>query len=334
MKDTSKILKRGMVLSLALVMLSVMLSVVYAQTSNTCPIAVYEGEKVRLAPEAYDPDPEVGPAGQLIWSVSRPFDLNGEWQTVKGKRGIFNFWVKVSDGELYDIEYGCVEVLPKNRDPVLQPIADFTVVKGESTRLYATCSDPDNDRVKIDYYVDGRNMAYLLYQPAGKYRFTVMCTDGFGGADYEYATMTVKETIPQAIKRVLKKVFIPEEEPPAPVEVVEPEPVVEEIEYTEEYCDLVCGAQEDIELVIHEKAYELIGDGGSTRTFVLGAKKEEPEPEPVVEEPIVPTKPICPAPKVVEQDEPVIDEVEKTIMPLKTAWERKLEVDAAYNCEC
>lgn len=341
-------------LSTSIISLTSLSSTVNAQTSDVCPIAVYEGEKVKLAPAAYDPDPEIGPAGEFLWSVSRPFDEKGEWQTTKGKRGIFNFWLKVSDGELYDTEYSCVEVLPNNRDPVLLPISDLTITKGESTKLYATCSDPDGDQVKIDYYVNGKNMQYLLYQPPGTYRFTVMCTDGYGGADYQSATLTVKETIPQTIiKKVKKIVNIPVEEPtPVETEIVMPEPekVTVQTEIIDDsYCSTVCGASRtgEIDVIVYDEIHEMIGEAGDTRTFEIQKNPEPVEPF-VVQKPAEPvneptTKPadrqsnikktICgkpvveavPVNKPVEPDEP---------KNLETAQDRKSRVDDLYKCGC
>lgn len=215
-KVLKKVLKKTCGSLLLLVMLISFSSVAYSQPS--CPIVVKEGELVRLSPEAFDPDPEIGPAGQLLWEFGPPFDSQGRWQTRKGQRGIFSFWVSVSDGELKDTVRSCVEVLPDNRAPVLQPVDDITITRGESAKIQVSCHDPDGDPVTVSYIFDGREVAYIAYEPPGSYDLEVVCSDGFGGVDTESAKLHILMPEPEPAPKI-KHVWVPPPEQPAPSEV-------------------------------------------------------------------------------------------------------------------
>ncbi len=239
----------GIVLSLVLLILISLSSLTFAQTSTVCPIAAYEGDKVTLDPKAFDPDPEIGPAGKLIWAFGPPFNSQGVWQTIKGMRGIFNFWVSVSDGELKDTETACVEVLPNNRNPILEPVPEVFIIRGENTRIDATCIDPDGDVVEINYRFNGRDVAYILYEPPGTYNLDVTCTDGFGGID-SYRTkihIDMPEPEPAPPKPAPVPVVIPETEDPGIVELQISDPGIVELQISDpgvvelRTSDVICG---------------------------------------------------------------------------------------------
>lgn len=208
-----RVLKKTGIAVLFLLVFSMLLSTVLAQPS--CPIVVHEGELVKLAPEAFDPDPEIGPAGQLLWEFGPPFDNHGRWQTRKGQRGIFNFWVSVSDGELKDTKRSCVEVLPNNRNPILQPVPDITITRGDSTKIPVSCHDPDNDPVTISYRFDGKDVAYIAYEPPGTYSLEVICSDGYGGVDVKSAKLNILMPEPEPQPKT-SHAWVP---PPPPPEV-------------------------------------------------------------------------------------------------------------------
>jgi len=186
-----------------------------AVESATCPVAAYEGELVKLNPSAFDPDPEIGPAGKLLWDFGPPFNAQGIWQTLKGQRGIYDFWLSVSDGELKDTQTACVELFPNNRNPVLEPVPEVTIIRGQSTKISATCTDPDGDPVEISYRFNGKDVAFILYEPPGTYDLSVTCTDGFGGVDTERSKVHI--LMPEEPERPKPK--------PAPIPVItEPKP--------------------------------------------------------------------------------------------------------------
>jgi hypothetical protein len=243
----------------------------------SCPIVVYEGQSVVLDPDAYDPDPEIGPAGRLVWEFGQPFNNKGAWQTKKGQRGIFDFWVSVSDGEFSSVNYSCVEVLPYNLPPVLEEISPFELVRGESKKIEAVCTDPDGDAVEITYRFNGKDVSYVLYEPPGVYSLEVVCSDGFGGSDTKETSVTILMPEPE---------FVPIKKPepvsvdesirvneilPETVELVLPESKAQNVSEDELAVIYTIGSyncppcpSEDIIV-----AYELPVDETKSRIFVL-----------------------------------------------------------------
>lgn len=157
-----------------------------------CDFVVDEGETVRLRPEGYDPDPDIGPAGRLIWTFFKPFDRYGVWRTSKGDAGTTWSKVELSDGELTDEREFCVEVLKTNEPPVLSGLRDVTAKEGESVSISPRCSDPDGDEVTIRISGWMREAEKDLgYGDAGRHDVRVTCTDPDGESDEETITITV-----------------------------------------------------------------------------------------------------------------------------------------------
>ncbi len=206
-KELTNSTKQQFIFVLGIILFLTLIVNVRALESKNCPVAAYGGDLIRLLPEAYDPDPEIGPAGKLVWEFSIPFDSNGLWQTTKGMTGIFPFWVSVSDGDLKDVKQGCVELFSNNRNPILDPVSEITITQGKNEQISATCFDPDGDKVDISFKFKGKDVAYIIYEPAGLYDLEITCTDGFGGFDKK-----------QTVLRVLKNpdntdVFLTQSEP-------------------------------------------------------------------------------------------------------------------------
>ena len=161
--------------------------VIVARPSNgKCEFVVNEGEMVRLNPEGYDPDPEIGPAGKLIWTFFKPFNSRGEWQTNKGDAGITESKIKLSDGELFDERTFCVEILSTNDAPRISPLDDINAKEGDTVKFTPVCTDPDGDdvQVRITGYMT-RDTKALGYDEEGKHLVTVTCTDEEGAKDTE-----------------------------------------------------------------------------------------------------------------------------------------------------
>ncbi len=159
-----------------------------------CEFVVNEGETVRLAPEGYDPDPDIGPAGRLIWTFYEPFSSSGVWRTVKGDAGKTWSKVKLSDGELYDEREFCVEVLKTNSPPVLSGLRDVTAKEGDRIKISPRCTDPDGDKVTIT--ISGwmtSDVKTADYDDAGTHEVTVTCTDPDGEKDTETITVSVSD---------------------------------------------------------------------------------------------------------------------------------------------
>ncbi len=157
-----------------------------------CDFTVNEGETVRLSPEGYDPDPDIGPAGRLIWTFFKPFDKYGVWRTAKGDAGTTWSKVQLSDGELTDEREFCVEVIQTNQPPVLSGLRDITANEGDKITLSPRCTDPDGDEVKITISGWIKEAERTLgYDDAGKHDVKVTCTDPDGEKDEETITITV-----------------------------------------------------------------------------------------------------------------------------------------------
>jgi len=168
--------------------------IVRPKTDGRCEIVVDEGETVRLRPEGYDPDPDIGPAGRLIWTFYKPFDREGIWRTAKGDAGIADSKVRLSDGELYDEWEFCVEVMKTNDAPKLSGLRDLTINEGETATIRPVCTDPDGDDVTIT--ISGwmtSDSKRAGYDDAGEHDVTVTCTDPDGEKDSETITVTVRD---------------------------------------------------------------------------------------------------------------------------------------------
>ncbi len=306
---TTKGGKKPLMILLAVIISVLLSAVVYSQVSQTCPIAAYEGELVNLSVEAYDPDPEIGPAGALILTFGPPFNSKGMWQTLKGQRGIFNFWASVSDGDLKSTNHSCVEVLPNNRNPVLQPVSDIYITRGANTQISATCTDPDGDPVEITYRFNGKDVSFILYEPPGTYNLDVICTDGFGGVDTEKAKLHIDMPVPVQ-KPKPAHVIVAQPKPPTQpkqteIELVMPKaqekqlskPDVIEVHYPKQtgpdvievrypsVCspcstnNTVSRPVENIDVVIYSTAVQPIADTNTTAHFVLESNTT-PQPAP------------------------------------------------------
>lgn len=168
--------------------------IVSSAKPGECEFVVDEGEKVTLKPEGYDPDPEIGPAGKLIWTFYKPFDKNGVWQTQKGDAGKTTSKIKLSDGELEDEREFCVEVLKTNNAPKLSGLTDIQADEGETITIKPRCTDPDGDKVTIT--ISGfmtSDQKKLGYDDEGEHEVTVTCTDPDGEKDSKTIRVTVAD---------------------------------------------------------------------------------------------------------------------------------------------
>jgi hypothetical protein len=178
-----------------------------------CEFVVTEGETVRLVPEGYDPDPDVGPAGRLIWTFYEPFTSAGTWKTQKGDAGTVHSKVKLSDGELYDEAEFCIEVLSSNDAPVLSGLRDITAKEGDTIKITPKCTDPDGDDVTITIsgYMTSDSKT-LGYEEAGTHTVTVKCVDPDGASDSETITVTVSDENRAPVLDVPEKIVVDEGE--------------------------------------------------------------------------------------------------------------------------
>ena len=166
----------------------------YTKTDSGCEFKVTEGETVSLKPSGFDPDPEIGPAGKLIWTFYKPFNVAGKWLTKKGDAGVTKSKLKLSDGELSDEIIFCVDVEKSNSAPVLSEIKDMKIKEGETIKLSPKCIDPDGDKVtiKISGYMTTTTKA-VSYTDSGDKSVVVTCSDPDGEYDTESFKLTVED---------------------------------------------------------------------------------------------------------------------------------------------
>lgn len=178
-----------------------------------CEFTVTEGEPVRLVPEGYDPDPDIGPAGRLIWTFYEPFTSSGVWYTKKGDAGVKWSKVRLSDGELTDEREFCVDVISSNSAPVLSGLRDVTAKEGDTIEIAPRCTDPDGDKVTmtISGFMTSAKKT-LDYNDAGTHTVTVKCTDPDGESDTETIKVTVTDVNRPPVLSVGDKIVVTEGE--------------------------------------------------------------------------------------------------------------------------
>ncbi|MBI4738520.1 hypothetical protein HY772_02985 [Candidatus Woesearchaeota archaeon] len=169
-----------------------------AKYSGDCEFVYKEGALVDIDAEAFDPDPEVGPAGKLVWTWFDPLDKYGKWQTKKGDAGRHDTKVKVSDGDLFDVRPFCIqvtkEVTKANSAPVLKAFDDVNVKQGDTVTLNPECSDPDKDEVVVKYSGWMTTPSKTAdAKDVGGHTVTVTCSDPAGQKDAKTVKVTVNE---------------------------------------------------------------------------------------------------------------------------------------------
>jgi hypothetical protein len=166
-----------------------------------CPFSVLEGNLLHLNAEGFDPDPEIGPAGELLWTYAYPVAPYGLWQTRIGDAGRYYTAIRLSDGELADTVSFCIDVLPQplgashttiNHAPKLFGVDDITVHEGDDVMFRPACIDPDGDDVSIS--IIGPLTVPLYHSvrgDAGDYSMTLTCTDSRGLSSTEIQHVVV-----------------------------------------------------------------------------------------------------------------------------------------------
>ena len=148
-------------------------------SSGACPISVNEGEEVRIEWVSSDPDPEVGPQGELTYEYEGPVGEDGVWLTQKGDAGIHYQTAKVFDGEFWDETELCIEVIKVNNAASLDVSSvNITIHEGETVEIGANCTDEDGDETSITYSgwmtSDSKEASY---DDEGEYAINIDCND-------------------------------------------------------------------------------------------------------------------------------------------------------------
>jgi len=110
------------------------------------PMAINEGDTLRISPKAYDPD---GDKVRLSYSG---FVSKDTYNSKIGDAGTYNVKVTASDGKLETSKFVEVNIKHVNRAPVFEKIKDIKASEGDSIAVLLNAHDPDGD--EINYSID------------------------------------------------------------------------------------------------------------------------------------------------------------------------------------
>ncbi len=137
-------------------------------------IIVTEGELVKLAPKATDPEGDI-----ITFTFSEPLNENGEWLTEIGDAGLYKTIVIASDGVNEVSQEVTILVKPANKPPIMEFIEDIIVTEGDTVTIEPVVSDPEGDNIVISYSGWMTTSSYeTTYEDAGEYIVTVTASDG------------------------------------------------------------------------------------------------------------------------------------------------------------
>jgi hypothetical protein len=156
-------------------------------------ISVTEGDVVQINPTGSDPDND-----SLYFTFSAPLNSTGGWQTGFTDAGVHVVTVTAHDGHGgADSQQVRINVNEwGNHNPVLDPIANVTVVEGELVDINPTATDIDGDTLTFvfDAPLDSQGRWQTGFTDSGLYAIVVRVEDGHGGADSQTVYIEVLES--------------------------------------------------------------------------------------------------------------------------------------------
>ena len=137
---------------------------------------VTEGEVVNF-PNLQATDPDGDP---ITYSFTTPLDSTGKWLTHVGDAGEYRVTITASDGKNSVSQVVIVEVLPKNKPPVIRLAAkEITVKEGEKVTLAPEVTDADGDEVTLTFSGWMTTASYQTnFADAGTHEVVLKATDG------------------------------------------------------------------------------------------------------------------------------------------------------------
>ncbi|MBI4150926.1 hypothetical protein HY492_02260 [Candidatus Woesearchaeota archaeon] len=156
-------------------------------------LAVKEGAKVQLVPQAVDPDGD-----KLTFTYAAPFDATGVWQTKVGDEGVKKSSVSVDDGNGGKATVSfLVAVESVNAAPTISGPTQLKVKEGETVDLSKSylVADADKDPVTVTY--SGWMTAAVkttTFNDQGDHQVTITATDGKHDAVTKTITVTVEDS--------------------------------------------------------------------------------------------------------------------------------------------
>lgn len=163
-------------------------------------IDVEESETVELDCNIFDVDGDVVLVAYDGWMKAETKD------TDFGDAGTYTVIVKAKDQEGESTKEITINVLKKNRAPVIESLDDITVMETETIELSAIASDPDGDDVELKFskpFNDDGEWE-TNFGDAGTYEVTVVASDG---------DLITEETITVVVERKNRAPVLKEIEP-------------------------------------------------------------------------------------------------------------------------
>ena len=151
-------------------------------------IKVIEGDLIDLQPKAVDPDDDV-----VRYSFSGPFNEAGLWQTEDGDEGKYLITITATDGELIVKEYVLINILPRNKGPIVECPEIIGVYETETVNIDCNVYDNEDDVFELSY--SGWMMRYeytTTYGDAGEYTVLVTAKDTNGNTIQKEINIIVK----------------------------------------------------------------------------------------------------------------------------------------------
>jgi hypothetical protein len=149
------------------------------------------------------------------WSASGG-RITGEGATVTWTAplsvGSYNVTVKVTDGHGGEATDYVIIPVRTNSPPIIASLvadAAWTTPSG-NVQVTCTASDPDGDELNCDWTATGGDISntggainWTAPQEVGTYDITVVVTDGCGGEDTEFVTLSVALSTPPTIENLI-----------------------------------------------------------------------------------------------------------------------------------
>jgi hypothetical protein len=126
--------------------------------------------------------------------------------------GSYNVTVTVTDGRGVEATDYVTIPVTINRPPIITSLVADAAWTTPSGNLQVTCNatDPDGDELGYEWTTDGGNISgtgaavnWTAPQEAGAYNLTVVVTDGWGGEDTKFVTLSVARGTPPTIENLI-----------------------------------------------------------------------------------------------------------------------------------
>lgn len=175
------------------------------------PVGVHPLEDSRIVCNATDPD---GDELEYAWSATGG-GLIGEGATVTwiapDSAGFYYVTVNVTDGRGGEVTAHVLVAAISNSSPIIASlIADSAwTTPLDSLGLMCTASDDDDDTLSYEWMATGGNVSgtgavvtWNAPQEIGIYDVTVVVSDGYGGVDTTFVSLTVATGDPPVIEKL------------------------------------------------------------------------------------------------------------------------------------